>query len=517
MMKRVILVLLAIAMLCSMFATGVFAAEEEEPIETEIETEVETEPIEPVEPEDIKHSAYINGDASGKFLPGNTMSRAEMAQMIYNMMELPEGTARFSDVKETSWYAKAVNALAEAKILNGYPDGTAKPGNPVSRAEFVKVLANMKGEDSYEKDCSFTDVLKGSWMYPVICLAQGNGWINGYSDGSFKPNATITRAEAVTVLNRFLGRVPDEEAIKNNPAAKSFPDVFAGTWYYWNVMEAAITHTCVFVDGQEEWQYVQYDLESYADGFNAIGGKLYLIIDHEIIRQCGESTYNGVDFSCDEKTGICKVDREYLELADGRICVLKNGEPWTNKGYFEYNNALYYCDKNGVLMQNGKVGTMYFGPDGKYTTGNATIDTFVNGVVTQVTTPGMSKEEKLRACYKYVYDHISYLGNNNHVPRGADPSTWTEEYMLRLIAIGRGNCYSYAAEMYYLARRVGYGQAEAISGRFGSGRGGHGWLEIVIDGIPYLCDPEVNWKYLKWDPYALFMKKYGDVGYYYGR
>lgn len=245
----------------------------------------------------------------------------------------------------------------------------------------------------------------------------------------------------------------------------------------------------------------------FPDGFYLLGSKLYAVQGGHLLTQSGR--LNGTDFTCAGQDGSCRVRAAFLTLADGEICVLKNGTPWLGRGYFEYDGGLYYGQADGTLLKDGSRLSMHFDKNGRYTSGNAQIDAFVDAFLASVTEEDMTQEQKLRACYDEVSRSIDYLPNNNHVPLGAAPETWTEEYMLCLIERGKGNCYAYAAEMYYLARRLGYEQARAISGQDcpNGYRVDHGWLEIQINGVRYLFDPEMNaTRYL----YAgrLFMKTY---------
>lgn len=458
---------------------------------------------------DAEHAAYVNGTGDGMFSPTKAMTRAELAQMIYGILsDLEKGETTFTDVPDDGkWYVDAVNALAKAGILSGYPDGSFGPNRLVMRCELVQVLAMVSGETLGGRVADFTDVKENFWAYDVIALAQERGWVKGVGDGSFAPNRNLTRAEAVTAINSFLGRVPDQAAINANAFARFFPDVQPGTWYYYQVMEAAVTHTMLSTNEDERWINVtQYGTE-LSEGFWLVGGKLYLVQEGRFVLD-GSGEYQGVSYACED--GVCSVSGDFVTLSNGEICILKDdGTPWCGRGLFEYEGNWYYGSADGTLLRNGTWQTMRFDKDGKYTSGNATIDSYVDGIIASVTDDTMTQEEKLKACYNYVYSHIVYQSNNNHVPHGADESTWTEEYMLRLIERGKGNCYCFASEMYYLARRLGYWQAHAVSGQDAPDGYAvdHGWVEIAVGDTTCLCDPEMN-KTRNLKPYALFMIPY---------
>ena len=181
---------------------------------------------------------------------------------------------------------------------------------------------------------------------------------------------------------------------------------------------------------------------------------------------------------------------------------------------------MYYAVSSGKMLRNADWNTLHFGNDCKYSSGNATIDQYVDAIIAEKTNSSMSREEKLRACYSYVsYHSANYYPNNNHVPRGQDCSLWAETYMLRLISNGKGNCYCFASEFYYLARRLGYWQARAVSGGIYARNSDHGWVEIEQDGTVYLCDPRADYSnYVKTrglEPGNLFMKPYNQVSWPY--
>ena len=177
---------------------------------------------------------------------------------------------------------------------------------------------------------------------------------------------------------------------------------------------------------------------------------------------------------------------------------------------------MYYVQEDGTLLRNGEYQGLRFGGNAAYTSGNSRIDTEMDRIVALVTEDDMTPEEKLFACYRYVFSiSLNYLSNNNHVPRGQDCSLWAETYMLRLLnQNGRGNCYCFAAEYYYLCRRVGFWQAKAVSGGLYYRSYDHGWVEMTLNGTCFLFDPRTDARYNK-TPGALFMIPYAEAPYTY--
>lgn len=461
----------------------------------------------------IRHKNFVDGTGDGMFSPTKVMTRAEMAQIFYAITPgLPEGPSRFPDVPDGKWFTTAVNAMAQAGFLSGYTDGTFGPNRAVMRCELVQVLARMSGAEFGGRSLTFTDVADGYWAFDAIALAQERGWVTGVGNNTFLPLKSMTRAEAVTAINAYLGHKADIEAIAESGFARFFPDVQPDAWYYPGATEAATTHTVISTNLGERWISAEQYGAGVPDGFYLYGGNLFAVEDGMFITRAGTGVLNGISYTCSGSSGICLVGGTLLPLANGTVCVLQDGKPCPDKGFFEYAGDWYYGQSNCLLICNGTWETMRFDAEGKYTSGNERIDEFVDQVLATRTDPSMTQEQKLRACYDYVYSHINYQSNNNHVPHGADPTTWTEEYMLRLLDRGKGNCYCFAAEMYYFARRIGYWQARAISGQDSPDgyRVDHGWLEIEIDGVRYLFDPEMNYT-RKLSAGRLFMKTYSQT------
>ena len=829
-MKRVCLLLVVI--ICfSLLAFTAFAADGEETEEAPVtdsvlETDAASDQTEPIKedelssqtglsvpldssgPYDETHGSYISGFNDGTFRPNDTLSRAEMAQILYNFGEYEEGPSAFPDVPADKWFAAPINALAHAGILKGFEDGRFHPMQAVTRAELVSVLYRLDGEPETESE-PFSDVTDSYWAKDAINYARAKGWVSGYGDNTFRPLNQITRAEAVKVINRYLNRIPDAEAISRETEIRFFPDVLKTAWYYAEVMEAAVPHsahyeaegasetgsnyspdtphlkngvyylngnlyisqngcfvhkavtgsirgipyTCTGETGVcklqavlvETWDGklvylsrsvpvgapgtyqngfyligrhvyavhngyfvnragtyklngITYTCEgssgickakasllniwdgtlvllknsvpdglpgsyqngfyllghhiyavqngyfvnkagtylldgvpftcegengvckpdakllntvdgtlvmlsdsavstlpgAYQNGFHLIDGNLYAVhngyfvnragtyklnritytcegssgickvkasllktwdgtlvllknsvpnglpgsyqngfyrFGHHIyavkggyfVNSAGSYALNGVSFTCEGGSGVCRLSEVFVKLVDGKYVIIDNGELQTAEGAYDLGGALYCVKSNGYALVSGSWNTLSFGPDGKYTCGNEQIDAYINNVVTSVTNSSMTQEEKLKACFGYVFDNMVYLGNNNHVPRGADPSTWTESYMLRYINMGnRGNCYCFSSFMYYLARRLGYA-ANAISGAIDKTNDyDHGWMDIEIDGTLYIFDPELGRKWYekdsgKYPRYRFFKMTYDSAPFLYVR
>ena len=201
-----------------------------------------------------EHNGYMGGYGNGLFGPNDNMTRAQVARMFYNLLlekDVPV-TVSFTDVPADAWYAEAVNTLASLDVIKGIGDGQFAPNRTITRAEFT-VIAMRFANVSADVTNPFTDIATNDWYYTAVTSAVSYGWINGYSDGSFRPQATITRAEVVTIVNRMLNRTADRNFVDSS-AVTQFVDVPSNYWAYYNIMEATNAHThTIDNDGVESW------------------------------------------------------------------------------------------------------------------------------------------------------------------------------------------------------------------------------------------------------------------------
>lgn len=201
------------------------------------------------------HLAYLAGYPGGTFGPDQNMTRAEAAQMFYNLLleKDVEITVEFVDVPEDAWYAKPVNTLASLGILSGVGNGRFDPERSITRAEFT-VIAMKFANTSGGGVNIFSDVNEDDWFYSAVVDSTQYGWINGYPDGTFRPEATISRAEVTVIVNHMLGRAADRPyVIAHEKELNTFGDVNRGHWGYFHVAEATNAHEYHTEDGTESW------------------------------------------------------------------------------------------------------------------------------------------------------------------------------------------------------------------------------------------------------------------------
>ncbi|MGB3366369.1 MAG: S-layer homology domain-containing protein [Acidaminobacteraceae bacterium] len=182
---------------------------------------------------------YINGYLSGEFKPSGNITRAEASTLFYNLLKETtiEKEISFSDLNPNEWYYNSMITLSSKNMISGYPDGTIKATKAITRAEFITLVSRFTELTSGQR--SFTDLSSSHWAYKYIVSAAEKGWLVGYPDGSFKANDNITRAEAVKIINSMLGRIPNKEELDNTTGLKYFTDVSRSHWAYYQIIEAA--------------------------------------------------------------------------------------------------------------------------------------------------------------------------------------------------------------------------------------------------------------------------------------
>ena len=205
------------------------------------------------------HFAYIVGYGNGEVRPQNSITRAEVAAIFFRLLEDDVRDAnytrqnKFTDVSNDAWYCSAVSTLSAMGIISGYPDATFRPNASITRAEFA-AIATRFDVNGDKTPASFNDIAD-HWAKDEIAVAANNGWVNGYEDGSFRPQNKITRAETMSLVNRVLNRKPEtaEDLLEN--MAKWTDNADTNAWYYLAVQEATNSH---YYEYKENSQYEKW-------------------------------------------------------------------------------------------------------------------------------------------------------------------------------------------------------------------------------------------------------------------
>lgn len=205
------------------------------------------------------HFAYLQGYPGNRFGPDDNMTRAQAAQMFYNLLldQDVAGAAAFDDVAPDAWYAEAVEALASLGIVEGVGGGMFAPERVITRAEFTVIAMRFARLETGGEN-PFSDVSADDWFYDYVVGSAQYGWITGYADGTFRPNSTITRAEVTAITNRMLNRAADRDYVDGHSGGLTrFDDVSAIYWAYYDIMEAVNGHDYERENGAEDWTSLQ--------------------------------------------------------------------------------------------------------------------------------------------------------------------------------------------------------------------------------------------------------------------
>ena len=238
------------------------------------------------------------------------------------------------------------------------------------------------------------------------------------------------------------------------------------------------------------YHYTDSQLDVYQPGFVQIEDGVY----HVSEEGSGFAVVDGVlchvsvtgSFFDSYPAGFATIDGKLYHVSQDGYAIDQYAE-----GLQEIDGGMYYVMADGSFLTNGAVGHLTFGADGRYTSGNAVLDSYVDQALAECTNSGMTKAQKLRAAYLYVRDHGAYLARP-HQARGT--TDWAEESALFMFEHKKGNCYCFAGQFLYMARRLGY-DAYVVSGGVGRKDSDHAWVMIHENGTPYIYDVELEWGY----------------------
>lgn len=463
----------------------------------------------------VRSTVYATGyaDASGNtyyFQPDGKLTRAQAATMLYKLLDTSENgniDVSFSDVASTAWYAEYIELLASYGLLSGTEKGEFEPTRSITRAEFVKMICNIYGTKTYTEKCPFTDVAEyaanGSknWYYDAIMTAYKDGWITGYkqSDGTyrFERQKPITRAEAVTILNRVIGRTPTtaEKTTIKGYTWRIFADLTDNHWAFYDIMQA--TTGC----GQA---IPTTGLSAGRHKINVGGVYYYFFVDSSgrfIAQSKGlHEMSDGKSYYISSAGGGARVYSAGVYSLGGDLYLLNSDgsvirEP--RSGYearvYEYNNRMYYIQEDGTLLQNESYGVLYFGNNGAYTSGDSTLDSWLNWFVKDIAASSKGQEDKLYDAYVsfrdyparrlssgyYGYAYCSYAGKSY------------QDMAAEFFQKARGDCGFWAMAMVYVAERLGY-QAWYTTTTLRSGAD-HAVEVIQVNGTKYIFDVQQEW------------------------
>ncbi|MGI6255641.1 MAG: S-layer homology domain-containing protein [Acutalibacter sp.] len=427
---------------------------EEDSEETPDEEEEPADPSVPLFPLAIDdHTAYVSGDTQDRVNPDKNLTRGEAASLVYNLLVSPAEpvSGRFQDVTDGQWFATAVNSLAAMGIVSGFDETTYQPSASIRRAEFVSILSKLFPME--EGEVTFTDVPDSHWGLAAIQNAVAKDWVSGYPDGTFRPNAPITRAEAFALINKMLGRSADKDLIDNAGKFFQFLDLPMTHWAYYHIMEASIPHTHTYdEEGNEVWGTYTRPTAKLGWGPHLIGGELYYVGNNGyyvrnakvgVLQFDDMGRYTTGDASLDGK--LTTITRQVADPSDSQLNNLRRMYDYVIDHYSYL--ASTYIDEGATNWENSIASTMIDRSRGNCYSYAALFTLLARKLGYQAT--AMSGMVTVDTC-----------------------PTWT------------------------------YGAWDR-----------HGWVEILMgDGVTYVCDPQLEdghaatWGY-NWD---MFMRPYGQ-------
>ncbi len=388
-----------------------------------------------------------------------------------------------------------LETVKHIKYMDG-DNGNFYPDKALTRAEACQILYTLlKQKQTPQK--TFTDVSENDWYANAVCTLATMGLVEGYGE-NFQPRKEMTRAEFLAILNRIY---PYEGTIQ------TFADVPSEHWAIQAISNAV----------EKGWIYGEGNI--YPD--NTIKRQEVAVILNKVLnRKADKNIIDNTENTVREFFDVSPTHWAYYDILEASVAheyqYTEPNEIWTSfqketlniaSGLYSKNGTLYYVEQNGSLARNKTVDGFTFGADGKYTTNSEILDNKLSEIIQNHTNSNMTQEQKLKVVHEYVRDNYNYL-KRPFVQKGQ--TDWEKQYALDMLDMKKGNCYSFAALYYYLAKQIGY-DAHAVIGTVGHEHSPHGWVEIAMDGTTYIFDAEMEMAYRKRGIYHDIFKKTYDT------
>lgn len=475
----------------------------------------------------------LSGYGDGTFCPENSVTRAEFVTMLVRIFGMEEGEISFSDVSQNGWEAPYVaTAVANGWVL-GYEDGTFRPYNGITRAEAVvivnRVLNRVCDEETVangEGILRYLDVSPGAWYYPYVMEASIAHTYTRTATGEKWTNYTVESCGLEPGLQTVYDKLYYVSGTtKQLVPVKAGLNEIEGGWYYAAADGYAIDAVLKTEELSQGFNMVAgYNALFYWDGaaqgaryltkgINKIDGTAYYANEDGYIIN---NTFFGGIVELDGKLYIagdyCNIITTYYDYTSG-----KGVEKDLAESTYEYQKNMYYLKEDYSLARDEWIGYLYFDKNGRYTTGDATLDAYVYNVVSSfIDNNALTQEQKLLKVY---YHFRGYDGKNAANPVGSSYSYWNwgqgfarQRYNSKahiswlqncakvFFSTKRGSCYNWAAAYLYCARRLGF-QSYAVVGNLERDReewedARHCWCMIYWGGKWHISDVETEWGYL---------------------
>ena len=391
-----------------------------------------------------------------------------------------------------------LETVKHIKYMDG-DNGNFYPDKALTRAEACQILYTLlKQKQTPQK--TFTDVSENDWYANAVCTLATMGLVEGYGE-DFQPQKEMTRAEFLAILNRIY---PYDGTIQ------TFADVPGEHWAAQAISNAV----------EKGWIYGEGNI--YPD--NTIKRQEVAVILNKVLNRKADKNIIAEN-TVREFFDVSPTHWAYYDILEASVAheyqYTEQYEVWTSfqketlniaRGLYSKNGTLYYVEQNGSLARNKTVDGFTFGADGKYTTNSEILDNKLSEIIQNHTNSNMTQEQKLKVVHEYVRDNYNYL-KRPFVQKGE--TDWEKQYALDMLDMQKGNCYSFAALYYYLAKQIGY-DAHAVIGTVGHEHSPHGWVEIAMNGTTYIFDAEMEMAYRKRGIYHdIFKKTYDNAPFLY--
>lgn len=390
---------------------------------------------------DTAHGPYLFTDENGFLYPDAPMPRGETARILYGCLAVPvSGGENYSDVAADALWAPATAAL---KALGLVPGGSFRPEEPVTLRELLGLFGAF---------------------YPQLSRSE----LAVYADGADPLDPETPYTLRYTFAD--AGERDPDYALFCTAASRGWidygPDVLLSPDEPLSRAQAAAYINRVLGRGQ-----------GLAVAEDEVGVIIDLPLDHPLYADLAEAAV--------PHTPAPEGDGESWESSQPFVSDLE-------EGLLFFGTQMYCADENGYLIKDGSWNGYDFGPDGRFTSGMPELDELVQAALQDLITDGMTDDEKLRAIYDYTVYNFTYVKGNKYERHDV---SWAAKEAYEMLSTGSNNCYGFAGVFYELARALGFDPI-LISGFYGHNYLPHAWVEFEIDGVRYLCDPEVEWTYL---------------------
>ena len=384
-------------------------------------------------------------------------------------------------------------------------------------ADGSSIIGWRKGSDKTVLNAAAVAVY-GDVTYTAVTgpeLNRDEAFIAAESDGLFHPDKTFTRSDAVRAVYTLLKNKPQGETFLNDVTTRARCYQAATTLVTegWMSLTNGRFNPDIPISAEDlrgllghVFSQRSVDAATAEFGENITRGEAAVLF-YTLLNapQTGESAFY---------PDVTPNDPYYTAVT---AVGLSGGNAWGEggkpaPGFMHLEGYLYNVGEDGYFLKNADVGSLHFGPDGRYTTGNTDLDAYVADILADTIHDGMPQEQQLRAVYDHVRDRYLYLKRNLYE---VGELGWEIEEALTMFSTGKGNCYNFTAAFWALTRGIGY-ESVCLSGLVGGGRDPHSWVEIPIDGTLYIFDPETEMSYMLQKEYwaDLYMLTYEEGEYW---